>query len=278
MNHIAGLSFDKRILEHRNSSGVVGAVNRQCTYLVCNDGGLIGIAPSELGNGPRLILTDGYDLLRSSLSERATFALLRDRIDLPQWGQVDLSSASRWIPRQATGFESGWQSRLETAGTILNSYGNPAAQSMLRVPETELVEAVGRGNWAGAARAAEALVGLGPGLTPAGDDFLAGYFGTVHQLEPFLPIPSPQLLNLRKLVVDSLPGRTHPVSEAFTADFIEGYASDAFQEVLGAILCRAGEGTIWSACQRILDMGATTGTEILRGIVTSLEGVRQLFS
>ena len=109
------------------------------------------------------------------------------------------------------------------------------------------------------------LVGLGPGLTPSGDDFLSGVMFTLHKLG--LVAVSERLWGrLRPLAMDA----GNAISFGHLAAAAEGGGSAPIDELLGALL--GGES---GALRRRLDavdtLGHTSGWDCVAGVLTATE-------
>ena len=100
-------------------------------------------------------------------------------------------------------------------------------------------------------RDAEQLIGLGPGFTPAGDDYLGGVLVALHRLGR-----AQQARGLWRWLEPRL-ARTSEISAAHLAAAAEGEAHEALHAVL------AGE----LAVDRIAALGHTSGWDALAGIV-----------
>jgi hypothetical protein len=113
----------------------------------------------------------------------------------------------------------------------------------------------------GQADAVRALVGLGPGLTPAGDDWLAGWLLAQH-LAPDLT----GLRNLSGLVCKMAADRTTTLSRALLACAAAGEADAAWQALLAALAeVPMTNLPIYQSTKTILSHGATSGAAMLTG-------------
>ena len=97
------------------------------------------------------------------------------------------------------------------------------------------------------------LLGLGPGLTPAGDDFLGGFLAVRHRLG-------------HRDIIDT--AATHEISRARLAMHMRGEGTRAEVRFLRALL--AGEDTT-DAAERLRRLGATSGADFIRGAVAAWE-------
>ena len=120
--------------------------------------------------------------------------------------------------------------------------------------------ALATGDHDGARRAVDAMLGLGPGLTPAGDDAVAGLLLAVHHLgEP----REPAVARLRAHVLAAAPRRTNGVSAALLSQAAKGYAAPQVIAVLDAL----GTGpALGAAVSALLRLGHTSGSDLAHGI------------
>ena len=108
-----------------------------------------------------------------------------------------------------------------------------------------------------------ALLGLGMGLTPSGDDFLCGLLIALHLPEsPF----AAQLPCLRAQVLAEL-AATNAISAAFLRDAAAGQVSAPVQEFVAA-LC--GKQALAPALEALVSLGHRSGYDLLSGILAGL--------
>ncbi|WP_088287715.1 DUF2877 domain-containing protein [Kineosporia sp. A_224] len=125
--------------------------------------------------------------------------------------------------------------------------------------------ALGAGPHAGLAAAVRTLVGRGPGLTPAGDDVLAGALCALAAARP--PCPARQAL---ADVVRAELHRTTPVSAALLAEAVEGRAVPQVVDLLRTLGRPGDEGRLRAAVDALVDVGHTSGTALGHGLVLGL--------
>ena len=106
---------------------------------------------------------------------------------------------------------------------------------------------------------ASQLVGLGPGLTPAGDDFLSGLM-----LRSWLDLDAPE--SVCAAVLHTVRSRTTTLSAAFLARAALGECNAAWHGFLHELRCGAG-ANLEQATRRILAYGSTSGADTLAGFV-----------
>ncbi len=111
--------------------------------------------------------------------------------------------------------------------------------------------------------AARRLVGLGEGLTPAGDDFLVGTLAALHRLGDGWPTRD---MALRDAFIAHACRSTPTVSAAFLCYAVAGHFSEPLRD-----LAMADTGAAASAAAAALArMGATSGTDTLAGMRETL--------
>jgi hypothetical protein len=109
------------------------------------------------------------------------------------------------------------------------------------------------------ARAAGDLIGLGEGLTPAGDDCVLGALAAIHRLAPEWLSSDRSLLHR---LADAASRRTTDVARDFLLEALDG----RFAEPVLALLTAPAPARAEQAARELLAMGATSGADTLCGI------------
>lgn len=112
------------------------------------------------------------------------------------------------------------------------------------------------------------LIGLGPGLTPAGDDFVGGLFFVLHHWRAAYALtwdmrPIADLLAWAR-------GRTGTISYAFLCDLAGGQGPAPLHDLLGGLIGREATSDVAECVGRLRSIGASTGTQMLAGALTAL--------
>jgi hypothetical protein len=131
--------------------------------------------------------------------------------------------------------------------------------------------AVGDGHAAG--DAAIGLIGLGPGLTPSGDDFIAGALFAARLRAAAEPRVDETAAWLGRAVLAVLPGRTNRISAALLGDAAEGLGFAALHELCHALAGGEG-GAIDAAARRLVAIGHSSGWDMLTGLLAGIGGLR----
>lgn len=131
-----------------------------------------------------------------------------------------------------------------------------------------LAQAVRTGDRAGAGAAAVSLVGLGPGLTPSGDDALVGMAAAVTAMAASGSFDATFL----GPVADAAPARTTTVSATFLRHASEGQFAAGVHQLMG-VLIGADTSDAQAIIVRCVAYGATSGADLLAGALIGLDAL-----
>jgi hypothetical protein len=121
--------------------------------------------------------------------------------------------------------------------------------------------------------AARHLIGLGPGLTPSGDDFLVGYLRGLWLLDWQDSSVSHVLSRLRKSLLGDLDARTTRVGAEFIRYAIDGAFGEVLDQAALSLLAPSHPPALQSALGQLLAQGETSGTDTTLGLLTCLESL-----
>lgn len=121
-------------------------------------------------------------------------------------------------------------------------------------------------HFAGVRSMANSLCGRGSGLTPAGDDMLAGWMAVNWLLYG----PAPRLLEACQEIISVARQKTHLLSQCWLGYAAAGNVALPIQALLDA-LTKEDESQLAVAAQEVLSMGATSGHDVIQGILLGLE-------
>lgn len=114
------------------------------------------------------------------------------------------------------------------------------------------------------------LVGLGPGLTPSGDDFLGGLLFAAHSLKTAYP----QDFNWGEEpvmdMIDWASRQTHPISHAILRDHASGHGPEPLHDVVAWLLNGRDLDCTMAGVTRLLQIGDSSGWDILAGMLTGM--------
>ncbi|HEX5613233.1 MAG TPA: DUF2877 domain-containing protein [Burkholderiales bacterium] len=201
----------RRAREALTAGGRVCAVFRRSFYVRSQDGAFACIGEASLGRGPLNALACEFTVPAVGEPVSASFedcAIWRSPAAKPS---LDLAQLKKCRPPE------------DGLGCCIVGRRNALARHAL--PALEAVD-----RWlAGAplSQEIEALIGLGPGLTPSGDDYLGGVMVALHKLRR-----SEQATLLWRSLEPRLAARTSEISAAHLRAAAEGEAHEALHSVL----------------------------------------------
>ncbi|HEX3605428.1 MAG TPA: DUF2877 domain-containing protein [Candidatus Dormibacteraeota bacterium] len=174
-------------------------------------------------------------------------------------GGVDLGGT--WLQP-----ESWFDPRPVLGGAPLAAHLTGARALLDRLPEgaagldPALAAGVAGGLRGGDAGPSLALLGRGPGLTPAGDDVVAGALAALVLLGGAVPAAAG--------VLEEAPRRTTLLSAALLRCAARG---QVVPQAAGLLRALCGEGALQPAVEALLDIGATSGPALALGLCAGAE-------
>jgi hypothetical protein len=108
--------------------------------------------------------------------------------------------------------------------------------------------------------------GLGPGLTPAGDDFISGILIALNLIEK---ITCTDMQNSIKLILQEAVGN-NPFTNAFLLCASRGLFFYKFRELINAVLY-SDENIILNKTESVLSIGETSGADQLVGFIIGMK-------
>jgi hypothetical protein len=229
--------------------GEVCAVFRRSFYLRCG-GRYACVGEASLGRGPLNALVS--DFAEPPLGAQAAVSFERARL----WAPPPLRGAAR---AHLDALRASLDGHVPQEGLGCTILGVHNALSAHALPALEAIE-----RWlSGHALANEAaqLVGLGPGLTPSGDDYLGGVLIGLRWLGR-----GAQADSLWRWLEPRLADRTSAISAAHLAAAAAGEAHEALHEVLGELSAWQAADLLPSLA-RLDAVGHTSGWDALAGAV-----------
>lgn len=283
-------------LEARVDSAYAEVVN-----LVTVHGNFFCLASERVGNGPLNAVVHPESLLavlsRNDIVEGDGRWLWLDR----RW-RVDLAGAATWQAQPSYQAWERWPQvvrdnviklqldlPLEAPPASLaaapayhtqGAFGSRPAMALIQSQAWELTEGIRKahrqGNLQWIHLYASRLAGLGPGLTPAGDDWLAGWLVGLRGktlLRPDEPMrPSLSVDRVAEAVLQSAEGQTSPLSLAFLHAAAAGAVPQAWH-VLIETLGSADTVALHEAAAEVMRWGGTSGADMLAGFLAAFQSV-----
>jgi hypothetical protein len=125
-------------------------------------------------------------------------------------------------------------------------------------------------NWKETGAFIRGLIGLGPGLTPSGDDFLAGFMSVGAIWRERLGKPVKLTKEVAAIVRKWAQGRTTGVSVAMLEDAANGEVAEPLQQFLTSLLQRRERMEVCQWAVKISRTGAYSGEDLLNGLACGI--------
>jgi hypothetical protein len=297
---VKALSISRPVFDVVKQGGLTGRVlanyHRACN-LVTSKGEIIALVNPAIGNGPLNIVIEKTGVLEH-VKPGLPAASSDDQLILGDSLVVLLSGARLWRPEvdweclitQRKRLEDslaalcGWLSQNDVGSgllsLVLDEEKEPEArEGGTRSPQTQafltmaqagikgLRQALQDGDRSGIGESAALLAGLGPGLTPAGDDYLVGLMAGLRVWPGSLENSGLSPEEVCQIILEATEGRTTLLSRAFLRSAREGLFGENWHELLAA-LARGETIRVQWAARCILSSGATSGADALAGFLS----------
>jgi hypothetical protein len=280
----------------RTTKWQVIATFKRSFYCRDNKGNIICIAQEEIGQGPfTLLCSTDSSWPGSMLSTTSSLRVRKNQLLLEGDGLIfDLHGASVWRKSLSALSSTGekllsditWLARKAVCESPPESLGRVVSEILplnvhkLRRQSCTLTEALHQrfievisgvrhlpilfpGEQLNSSMAEELsrLIGLGPGLTPSGDDFLAGIVMGLFKMEK-----QDEAASLAHYFYRSARGRVSEISLAFYRALAEGLVAEPYYQLLEAV-GRGDSGELDSLVKRVGHLGGTSGWDSIAGII-----------
>jgi Protein of unknown function (DUF2877) len=273
-------------------SGRVHSVYRQACNIETSGGMLVTLLSGALGNLPRGVLCSAVEAMdfRTLCSVSQTVECLGAELRISGPGvMVDLSSAAVWrcelsacltdlSDDRTVGILFDLRTTLSEPDAPPGGFaplilGNDESASLLdRAMQRRLeralpvlAAAIDRFDADRAVDALALLVGLGPGLTPSGDDFIVGLLAALWTRYDCRVLIAKLHEPLARLAATS-----HPISRQFLLDALDGEFSEPLSDMAVAFSACDREGAAM-AVRRAMRIGHTSGSDALTGFLFGLQ-------
>ncbi|MGL4496822.1 MAG: DUF2877 domain-containing protein, partial [Beijerinckiaceae bacterium] len=263
-----------RILACGARNGKVIAVFDRSLHISIGGDVICLVAPA-LGHGPLNILVDGLDVARVRVG--AHVCVDAERLCIEGLAVLQWRAAPLWQPAAVDA------SKLRASGALISHLCAQARRCavpgslLCSEDESGPVDWTRRAarkriavlrNWiespTGTAPVAD-LVGLGNGLTPAGDDYIGGVLLAAHALG------APAIIAGIECALATLPNNaTTPLSFALLKAACEGIAHESIHALLHALAIGAQARAV-AEMKKIIAIGHSSGSDTLAGMALILE-------
>ena len=281
-------------------SGKVLAVLSTTIYLASGDGEILWMSQGGLAMHRRCILASFQS---RSICVGQNFFVHGPFLRLPEEVTIDLDPATEWKPSgigpeyaepltvvractrrlreavmnlgNAKGFGQMIPHMIPMTSSLFNGHKQAISNAdpllaKARNSILNLATACFNFDMTEVTRSGRELVGLGPGLTPSGDDFLGGLLFAAHSLKT----AHPRHFNWEEEpvtdLIDWASTQTHPISHAILRDHAFGHGPEPLHDVVASLLNGQDLGRTMGGAKRLLGIGDTSGWDILAGILTGM--------
>jgi hypothetical protein len=282
-----------RAIRQEGWTGEVMAVHPHSVYVTDEDDEIYAIVHQPLGNGPlNLVIPAEPAHLFNGLALGTSLASTGARLGVGEGITIGLDGAAVW--------ESTVHAALAADGALLDRglavlcrdiTERAPAESLARLlphlDDEDLPDALERvahfprshaliGGLAESLAhrdrrrlkvVTSSLAGLGPGLTPAGDDFIAGILLALAIVRA--QRGDPALNEIAHLLVETAAPRTHEISAAYLRAAYDGQVSERWDPLLAALAAGDAE-RLTAASGPVLATGETSGADMLAGFVVGI--------
>jgi hypothetical protein len=286
-------TFQRTLNAHSISKTVAAAIQEVAFYgqvwscfpaacnLVDEAGRVVSLVTSDVGDGPLNVVVEGkdpFDGVKAGMEARieGDKAVVGNRLvvdlDAEVWEPVVL-----WGEIAAEAIASLWDYVQDWATSEnLLAFWVPAVrplrgvqmafQETARDAAERLLLALRRGDQQGIVVYALTLAGLGPGATPAGDDFLVGLMAGLRAWPQFLMPGGLSAGDACVIVSQAVVAHTNVFSAAHLRAAGDGQMGAGWHR-LAAALTADDKRAIQEAAESLLAFGATSGADAMAGFV-----------
>jgi hypothetical protein len=285
--------------------GAVGEVHStfERVFNVIISGELVGIARSDVPNGPFILITEiepnvnmqslvdngekiSVDEYLLSFEKGLTLSMNRAEIWSPRHGvkkPIDIGL----VKRNLLLVEEIASCRNEGVGQLVHHIENMISGAPFDNDQLNRVSRIGLPNIVNLAsavksedldlvcRSAKKLIGLGQGLTPSGDDLLAGFMASLRWTVNSFHGDLDRVDRINQTIA-SVAEDTTMLSKQLLTLAAAGEVNEAVEGLLGAILSSHAED-VTIAAKKVSAIGETSGVDSIIGILLgSLLGIESL--
>jgi len=246
-------------------------------------GELVTLAARGMDNAPLTAIVDIPNFAAAGIAVDDAVAAIDGTLHVGDSLVLNFAAASVWrarLPSYATA-PSRLPEQLAAARRYLAQQGVRGGMSVqadaecafasevavaLEQRSAWLLDALLHSRHAEACRHAVSMLGLGPGLTPSGDDFLVGLFAVLNVTGS----PCQGWLDGGAQVLLHAEHATHALSLAALTEAAAGRVRESIAALIDGLL-HGTPTTLVQPLRRVLAIGATSGADMVAGILAGLE-------
>jgi hypothetical protein len=281
------ISGDLDLIDRINTSSLSGFVHstfKRTVNIHCLENGeLFTIASSQIDNGPNTLIINATSLNEMNIEVSDLVFVKNKMLFVSNKLAVSIDKADKWesiLPEYPTN-EENMNRNLIKMMEYIDIYGKTGgikktlvAQSPFEAEMSKMLEErtglllneLLNNRMSNALQHAVSLIGLGPGLTPSGDDFLVGVF-TIFNMRnsPFFSQQS-----FCEDVVQKARPLTNDISYIALKKASTGKVRESIIALVNSII-NGNEDDLVLSLNKVLNIGSSSGTDIALGLVCGLE-------
>ncbi|MEH6993878.1 DUF2877 domain-containing protein [Neobacillus drentensis] len=284
INSISGDTDFIKVINNSTFTGFVHSTFNRTFNIKCfENGDLYTIACNRLDNGPNTLIVDIDNMKLMEIEANDRVRVEENLLYIGDQLTISIDKACTWesvLPNYPCNVEI-LKRNLMKMKDFINIHGvgggmkknvitlNPFETEVSNILENRtllLLNELLNDRISSALPHAVSLIGLGPGLTPSGDDFLTGLF-TIFNMKnsPFYPYRS-----FCEDVLKKAKTLTNDISYMTLKKAAIGKVRESIISLLNALLIENDEDLNLSL-NKLLNIGSSSGTDIALGIVFGME-------
>lgn len=274
------------ILTSETVDGIVHSVFDQACNIQLDRNSLVTLISSKLPNYPATIKLDvAEDQKLCSFGFKAGMKAIvnKDEIKIPEVCiSIKITGAKVWdsapLFLRPTISEEALYENIEKIRELILEYGKTEGiASILNGDEVDnnykdfiidsvkkLAKGIKYNDYKMITEASKRLIGLGPGLTPATDDFLLGIMASLYYIGHYFGNHLENLKKIAGFMISDLLGRTTLISEIMLKNGMRARFNEPIRDLMLAI---TNSTSINDKCMKLLNIGGTSGSDCAAGIV-----------
>lgn len=291
MNEVTLVNFtqsgDVEFLEKMVRPNFCGSVhsvfNRTFNIRIVDSDELYTVASRELDNGPNTLIIDVESFQGTDLQVNEPVFVKDGLLHIGNKLVISTENSKKWrstlpeFPKDLTVVTRNLMIMKEYVDVhgkgggvkpelVSNNLFSKEVSRVLNEQSRLLLEELSAGKMVNALQHAKALIGLGPGLTPSGDDFLVGLFAIMN----VKGIPYDGCLSFCEKVVQLAKTLTNEISYMALKKSSIGKVRESIIQLISSSFY-GSEAELNLSLNKVLSIGSSSGTDIALGLISGLE-------
>ncbi len=151
-----------------------------------------------------------------------------------------------------------------------------AFQNRIWKATNDLFISISNCNFEDVSKSSYQLIGLGPGLTPAGDDVLSGVMAAGVFCSLAFKALYFDMQKINTQIISGASGRTTTFSQILLSDASMGEVVRPLGQLLQEILCGNDKALLVSLTRQVMALGESSGRDMLSGIIMGMKALLRL--